>query len=166
MLSLKKLSAEAIPEALEKAKQYRLLNDPWQAESICRDILETDPDNQDTVPTLILAITDQFQANLNHFREALDLIPHLKAKYQQHYFSGLIHERRAVAALKKTSPRAAYIAYEHLREAMEWYEKADSLDHPDKNEEAVLRYNACVRMITQRKLRPAPEEQGVQPFLE
>ena len=32
--------AAAIPEALEKAHRYRLLNEPWQAESICHDVLQ------------------------------------------------------------------------------------------------------------------------------
>ena len=35
-----------MPAALEKALRYRLLNEPVEAESICRDVLEVDPDNQ------------------------------------------------------------------------------------------------------------------------
>ena len=37
MFDLKPLSKDAIPAALSKAERYRLLNEPWQAESICRD---------------------------------------------------------------------------------------------------------------------------------
>jgi hypothetical protein len=47
MYELKPLSREAIPAALEKAYRYRLLNEPLEAESICRDILEADPENQE-----------------------------------------------------------------------------------------------------------------------
>ena len=47
MLELKPLSREAIPGALARVERYRLLNEPEQAESICQDILRTDPDNQE-----------------------------------------------------------------------------------------------------------------------
>ena len=46
MSDLKALSREAIPAALEKAERYRLLNEPGEAESICLDILQADPENQ------------------------------------------------------------------------------------------------------------------------
>ena len=38
MITLKPLSADAIPAALAKAERYRLLNEPDQAESICLDL--------------------------------------------------------------------------------------------------------------------------------
>ena len=57
---LKPLSSETIPRALERAKTYRLLNEPEQAESICLDILRIDPDNQEVIVVLILALTDEF----------------------------------------------------------------------------------------------------------
>jgi hypothetical protein len=44
MFELKRLSDEAIPAALEKALRYRLLNEPAEAESICHDVLQIDPD--------------------------------------------------------------------------------------------------------------------------
>ena len=43
MFELKRLSADAIPAALEKALRYRLLNDPAEAESICHDVLRIVP---------------------------------------------------------------------------------------------------------------------------
>ena len=58
--TLKRISKAAIPEALAKAERYRLLNEPIQAESICLDVLEVDPDDQQALVVLILAITDQF----------------------------------------------------------------------------------------------------------
>ena len=39
------VSPEGIPGALSKAERYRFLNEPWQAESICRDVLAIDPNN-------------------------------------------------------------------------------------------------------------------------
>ena len=60
MFELKTLSPEAVPRALAKAERYRLLNEPAEAESICLDALNIDPDNQDLLVMLLLAITDQF----------------------------------------------------------------------------------------------------------
>jgi hypothetical protein len=59
-IPLKKLSKDAIPRAQERAERYRLLNEPVQAESICLDILEVNPQDQLVLVTLLLAITDQF----------------------------------------------------------------------------------------------------------
>ena len=60
MFELKHLSAAAIPRALEKAERYRLLNEPWEAESICLDVLSVEPQNQQALVMLILALTDAF----------------------------------------------------------------------------------------------------------
>ena len=45
---------------MQKAERYRLLNDSSAAESICLDILEIEPENQQALITLLLSITDQF----------------------------------------------------------------------------------------------------------
>ena len=60
MFQLKPLSKDAIPAALEKAMRYRLLNEPAEAESICLDVLRTDPANQQALVILVLAVTDRF----------------------------------------------------------------------------------------------------------
>ena len=46
MFQLKSLSMEGITAALDKAERYRLLNEPREAESICLDVLEIDPENR------------------------------------------------------------------------------------------------------------------------
>jgi len=43
--NLKPMSKDAVPAALAKAERYRLLNEPGEAESICLDILQVDPQN-------------------------------------------------------------------------------------------------------------------------
>jgi hypothetical protein len=43
---LKSISKAGIPEAIAKAELYRYLNEPEEAESICRDILVVDADHQ------------------------------------------------------------------------------------------------------------------------
>src|SRR5712672_1599982 len=60
MFELKRLSEDAIPAALEKALRYRLLNEPAEAESICHDVLQIDPENQQALVVLLLALTDRF----------------------------------------------------------------------------------------------------------
>ena len=42
MFALKPISRDSLDGALAKAERYRLLNEPTEAESICRDILEVD----------------------------------------------------------------------------------------------------------------------------
>ena len=95
----------------------------------------------------------------------MQIIESLADAYERLYYRGLIYERQATAALKRATPRSGYIAYEHLRKAMAQYEEART-SRPDKNEESVLRWNACVRMITQYALEAAPEDQGIQSFLD
>ena len=51
MAELKRILPSAAPVALEKALRYRLLNEPMQAESICRDVLEVDPSNKEALVT-------------------------------------------------------------------------------------------------------------------
>lgn len=166
MLQLKPLSKESIPNALTRAKHYRLLNEPWQAESICRDILKTEPNHQRALLYLILAITDQFGTvkGTSSIR-AKELCTQLISKYEQQYYRGIIEERLGKTALKRDSPRVIYIAYEHFQNAMEYYEKAEKI-HPENNQDAVLRWNACLRGIKEFNLKPSSDKNQVQPFLE
>ena len=46
MFALKPISRDSLDGALAKAERYRLLNEPNEAESICRDILEVAPANR------------------------------------------------------------------------------------------------------------------------
>lgn len=166
MLQLKPLSKESIPKALNKAKHYRLLQDPWQAESICRDILKVDPMQQLALQYLILAITDQFgREKSSSLHEAKELCAVLANEYEQLYYRGLIEERLGKAALARTTPRVIYIAYEHYRNAMEFYERAEKI-HPEDNQDAILRWNACVRRIQEFNLKPSQDEHQIQPFLD
>ena len=54
MFTLKRISPSGVPAALQKAERYRLLNDSSAAESICLDVLEIDPDNQEALVSLLL----------------------------------------------------------------------------------------------------------------
>jgi hypothetical protein len=162
---LKPLSREGIPAALEKAVRYRLLNEPAEAESICLDILRIEPDHQQTLVVLLLALTDRFgEGYAIGVSRAQEVVPRLKSDYEKFYYSGIISERRAKAQLTFGSPGAGYSAYEWLGEAMSWYEKAETI-RPEGNDDALLRWNACARMIMQNNLEPRPTEK-FEPSLE
>lgn len=151
---LKKLSREGVTAALEKAQRYRLLNEPHEAESICLDILAIDPSNHDARITLILALSDQLDEDASRFDQAYDLVCTL-AGYERHYFEGLLYERRAKALYKAAGPQAGNIAYDWFRRAMEKYEAA-AANHPPGNEDAILRWNTCARLLQRHAdLRPA-----------
>jgi hypothetical protein len=165
MLELKRIQREAIPNAIQRAEHYRLLNEPRVAESICRDVLMVDPENQRTRIILILAITDLFGAEDGKSpRDALDLIPDIQDEYARSYYTGIIHERQAKAELAHHRPDSRHHAYELLMQAMEWFEKAEKI-HPPDNQDAVLRWNSCARLIAYHKLEARPRD-DFQPYLE
>jgi len=144
---LKSLHHEAVPAALEKAERYRLLNKPREAESICRDILRVEPENQTALVTMLLALTDQFTRDpAGKFGEAEAIVARLKGEYERTYYSGILCERRGKAQHAQAMPRSGEASYTWLRRAMDWYEKAEALAPPD-NDDPRLRWNACVRMI-------------------
>jgi hypothetical protein len=157
-VKLKTISPDGVPHALEKAERYRLLNEPVQAESICRDVLAVDADNQIALRALILALTDQFGAGsaANAAKEAREYIVQLDDEYDRAYYTGIVYERETRAYLeRKNVVRSA--AYDGFRHAMEWYERAEAL-RPPGNVDAVLRWNCCLRAIEAERLEPAAEE--------
>jgi len=155
--ALKKIDADGIPHAMEKAERYRLLNDPAQAESICHDVLVVAPDNQDALRCLILSLTDQLGVGgpANAVATARAYVALLGDNYERAYYTGLVHERETRAFLgRRTIVRSA--AYDGFRHAMEWYERAEAL-RPPGNADAVLRWNSCVRAIERERLEPADD---------
>src|SRR5262245_11171195 len=120
---LKPISTAAVPKAIKRAEQYRLLNEPEQAESICLDILATQPGDQYTLTVLILAITDQFgrEGSGGGIRLATEYVNKLDDEYQRYYYGGLVLERQARAYLGRGKSRVS--AYDCFRDAMDHYEK-------------------------------------------
>ena len=158
MFELKPLSRAAIPAALEKAMRYRLLNEPGAAESICHDILAIDPDNQQALVALLLALTDRFgKGYAVGVTRTQEVLQQLRDPYERAYYAGIICERRAKALLQQGGPGAGFQAYEFLREAMTSYEQAEAI-RPAGNDDPLLRWNACARMIMQNKLTARIEE--------
>lgn len=161
MRPLKPISASAIPRALEKAERYRLIHQPWAAESICLDIVALEPDHQAARRTLLLACTDQFSGEgarqaLERARESL---ARLTSPYERAYYAGMICERQAMARLDRPVPGAGFMAHELLQEAMALYTEAESL-RPAGNDDALLRWNTCARLINESPhIVPRPAEE-------
>ena len=146
-MNLKPITREGIPAALQKAERYRLLNDSSAAESICLDILEIEPTNQQALISLLLSITDQFTEEMaDGVRRAREVLPRLTDQYRRDYYAGIICERRARAQLHRGALGSAEVAAEWFHEAMHWYEKAEKI-RPPGDDEAILRWNTCVRML-------------------
>jgi hypothetical protein len=166
MFHLKPLSKDAIPAALAKAERYRLLNEPGEAESICLDVLQIEPGNQDALVMLILALTDQFPQALPSSRSAparaTDLAARLADEYDRSYYAGIIRERRAKAVLDRDQYASTAAAAEWLREAMDLFERAEAI-RPAHNDDAVLRWNACARLLQHLpEAQPDTREEPIQ----
>lgn len=159
MLTLKPITVEAVPTALAKAQQYRLLNEPNDAESICLDILAAMPEHSEALKTLLLALTDKFsQFGVNpSFDQAREIVARLDASHCKAYYSGIIFERRAKFHLKQGGPGAGTAAYQWLVKAMDAFDEAMT-ECDTKSQEAVLRWNACARIMNSNPEIHADEE--------
>ncbi len=142
---LKAISLEGVDAALSKAELYRLLNEPEEAESICQDVLTAEPGHQLALRLQGLAITDQFSGSpSDRYSEVERTFQQLTDAYERLYYLGLLHERRAKAQLR--AGRSPHTLMVLLEEAMRYYSEAEQI-RPAGNDEAILRWNRCVRLI-------------------
>jgi ATP/maltotriose-dependent transcriptional regulator MalT len=142
---LKTISKAGIAEALAKAELYRYLNEPEESESICRDILAVDPQQQLALRLLGLSITDQFTGGVSdRCREAQEAFEKLADKYEQLYYQGLLQERRAKAQLR--AGQLPHAIYPLLERALNCFAEAEKI-RPVGNDDAILRWNRCVRLV-------------------
>lgn len=154
MFELKSLHKEAVPAALEKAKHYRLLNEPGAAESICLDILQTDSENQEALVTLVLAMSDRLAKDYAVGDSRIqDFLSQISDEYERAYYTGIVYERRAKSVLDRGANGLESTAYEFFRQAMNWFEKAEAI-RPAGNDDVILRWNGCARIIMRNKLEP------------
>lgn len=150
MFELKQLHPEAIPAALEKANRYRLLNEPGAAESIYLDVLAIDPDNQEALINIVLAMSDRFGKDYAVGDARItEYLTRIKGDYERTYYTGIMYERRAKAVLHKNGVGA----FEMFRQAMDCFETAEAM-RPVGNDDAILRWNGCARIITRNNLEP------------
>jgi hypothetical protein len=149
-LELKQISKAALPAALAKAERYRLLNEPELAESICLDVLAVDVDSEAARITLLLALTDQFNARATRgVQSAKETLEQLRDEYDRAYYAGIIAERWARALL--AGGDSAGQAFDWLLEAMSRYEHAQTLAKLG-NDDPILRWNTCARLIERNGL--------------
>lgn len=142
---LKSISKAGIAEALAKVELYRYLNEPEESESICRDILAVDPQQQLALRLLGLSITDQFTGEAtDRCREAEEVLARLSDRYEQLYYTGLLKERRAKAQLR--AGNLPHAIFPLLERALECFAEAEKI-RPAGNDDAILRWNRCVRLL-------------------
>jgi hypothetical protein len=166
MLMLKPLTPDAIPRALEKAERYRLLNEPAEAESICEDVLAVDAGNQQALVTLLLALTEQFDDGVGgHLGIAREVLPRLAGPYERAYYAGIVAERHGKAKIRRGGPGAVAAGHESIRDAMRHYEAAEAV-RPAGNDDALLRWNACARLLIRNHADVAVMEERFEPLLE
>jgi hypothetical protein len=142
---LKTISKNGIAQAIAKSELYRYLAEPEETESICRDILEVEGDNQAALRMLGLAISDQLSGGrLERWSEAESVFQSLTDPYERFYYTGLLHERRAKAQLRAGQPLRTLVPL--IENAMLCFEQAEKI-RPPGNDEALLRWNRCVRLL-------------------
>lgn len=144
-LKLKTISKSGIAEAIAKAELYRYLNEPEEAESICRDVLAADPNHMLARRLLGLSITDQFTGGVgDRYAEAEKIFVSLADPYERQYYTGLLLERRVKAQLR--AGRAPHILLPLLEQALRCFAEAERV-RPPGNDDAILRWNRCVRLL-------------------
>ena len=163
MFAPKPIHIDSVPGALAKAERYRLLNEPHEAESICLDILGADPGNQQALVSLILALTDQIPETSRACAEALARVQHLDSEYDRAYYEGIVWERRAKARYTGGQGAHEYV-HDWITRALELYARAEQI-RPQGNDDAVLRWNACVRFLQEHADLAPRANEAAEPLL-
>jgi tetratricopeptide (TPR) repeat protein len=152
---IKRIQASGVEAALQKADKYRELNQPAEAESISRDVLAVDPDNQLALRILGLALSDQFEpATGTRFAEAQEVFGRLRDPYERVFYGGLACERQAKVQLAAKLPLGSVRPL--FDQALARYAEAERL-RPPGNDDAILRWNSCVRTLERVPGFGAPE---------
>ena len=159
MFEPKPISKEGIPAAYRRRSATASSTTPARPRASAWTCCRWSPDNQQALVTLLLAITDQFgTAPTEGVRRAREVLPRLQDEYKRTYYAGIICERCAKAQLRSGMPRSGQMAYQWFRDAMSWYEKAES-QRPAGNDEAILRWNTCGRILARYpQLQPGSDE--------
>jgi len=142
--ALKRLPKESLEAAIARAAHYRDLNQPEEAESICRDILDVDRAHSTAWKLLGLALTDRFPSGrAGLLEEAIEAFDHLPNDYERVYHTGVAWERAAKAHLERNEAHSAVAGFEH---ALALFETAERMN--PSSPDPVLRWNRCVRLLS------------------
>jgi hypothetical protein len=87
--------------------------------------------------------------------KARQALAQLTDEYERAYYGGIIYERWAKAQFEAHVP--THLALDWVEEAMSLYESAEAL-RPGGNDDAVLRWNSCLRFIESARLAPKSGE--------
>ena len=79
-------------------------------------------------------------------KETQEVLARIKGDYEEAYYAGVIWERLGNARIRHGDPGARASAYHALTDAMGHYERAMKFA-PSGNDDAILRWNTCARMI-------------------
>jgi len=143
-VALKPIPLSGVREMLERAEQYRLKGEHWEAQTLCEAILRVDRDNQEALILLVLTMSDQIRDGVSAV-EARQVAARMSDEYQRYFYAGLICERAARATLRSGQLGSERTASALLTEAMHWFGKAEE-QRPHDKDEAILRWNACARI--------------------
>ena len=112
---------------------------------VTRQGLAADPKHMLGLRTLGLAITDQFTGGpADRYGEVDAIFQGLADAYERLYYSGLLCERRVKAQLR--GGRAPHTLLPLLEKALQCFAEAEKI-HPPGNDDAILRWNRCVRLL-------------------
>ena len=127
-------------------------------ESICLDILEADPENQNALELLLRSRIELLKKGLPQgVAHAEELIPRLESDFDKAFFSGMLREGQARYLIEKRGKQSSNVAYSWFRHAMDNFEEAHSKD-PGRIE-AQLHWNACLRTLKNNpQCIPPPED--------
>lgn len=143
---LKSLPPGETRTALALAQRCRDVAEPEEAESICLDVLASEPDDQDALVLLLLARTDLLdQGHPGGVELAREPLARITDDYTRAYYAGIICERQGRHLLRARGRHSSVVAWDWFRYAMDHFEEASRLS-PDRVE-AVLRFNTCVRLV-------------------
>ena len=159
MFDLKPISHDSVAGALAKAERYRLLNEPNEAESICRDILEIEPGNQAGPGQSHPGADRPDSARRHAFADALATVV---APATRPTTAPTTPASRGSAGPRRATAAAATAPSARLRmdrQGPASYSRQPSRSAPRGNDDALLRWNACVRFLNHhRELAPAVED--------
>ncbi|MEO7967031.1 MAG: hypothetical protein ABIT38_24290, partial [Gemmatimonadaceae bacterium] len=129
-------------------------------------VLAIDPGNAEAQVTYVLSLTDQFAETMTRgLQRARESVARIADPYRNAYYNGIVCERWAKTHLRRGQSHSMKTAYEWFDKAMTYYATAEA-QRPAGNDEAILRWNSCVRVLAEHpQVRPM-EAEAYEPSLE
>ena len=107
---------------------------------------------------MVLCLSDQIPEDVSAATRALEVAAQLKEPYDRAYYSGIVWERKAKAHLHKGAYGSQHTVHDWMEHALRSFEEAEQL-RPAGNDDAILRWNACVRFLMNHpEVTPRPTE--------